>query len=71
MKNTSRIRIQSIILIKIMYWIQHKKGKEADKNGVKDGKSLCKLVNNAIYVKAMENLRNRIDVRLVNNKNTI
>ena len=32
-----------------------------------DGKALHKLMNNAIYRKTMENLRGRINVRLVNN----
>ena len=40
----------------------HKKRIEAEKNGDKDGKVLYKLK------KTMENLRNAIDVRLVNNK---
>ena len=35
---------------------------ETEKNYDKDGKVLYKLMNNAIYVKAMENLINRIGV---------
>ena len=38
-------------------------------NGDKDEKSLFKLMKNVVYSKAIENLRNRIDVRLVSNKN--
>ena len=42
-----------------------KKRKEAEKNGDKDEKALCKVMNNAIYGKAMEKLRNRINVKLI------
>ena len=45
-----------------------KKRIEARKNGYKDKKALCKLMNNAVYGKTMENLRNRIDVKHVSNK---
>ena len=41
---------------------------EAEKNGDKDGKALCKSMNNAVYGKTMKNLRNIIDVRLRSNK---
>ena len=34
----------------------------------KDGKALYKLVNNIIYGKTMESLRNRIDIKLANNE---
>ena len=38
------------------------------KNAGKDGKALYKLINNALYRETMENLRNRIDVKLISNK---
>ena len=41
---------------------------EAEKNNDKDGKTLYKLMNNAIYEKAIENLRNGINVKLVNSE---
>ena len=41
---------------------------EAEKDEDRDEKALYKLMNNSVYGKAIENLRNRIDVRLVSNK---
>ena len=51
------IRTQSITIAKIKCRIQHTK---------KNGNTLHILINNVVYFKAMENLRNRIDVRLEN-----
>ena len=44
------------------------KGIEAAKNDDKDGEGSCKLLNNAIYCKAMENMMNRVDWRLAYNE---
>ena len=41
---------------------------EAEKNGSKGMKALYKLINNAVYGKKIENLRNRFSVRLGRNK---
>ena len=38
------------------------------KNGEKGGKPFYKLMSNVVYRKAMDNLRNRVGVRLVNNQ---
>ena len=44
---------------------------EAEKNGEKYEKSLYRLMNNAVYSKAMEKLRNRINVKLLSDKKDI
>ena len=41
---------------------------EAEKNRNKDEKALYKLMSNAMYGNNVENLRKRIDVRLVSNE---
>ena len=45
-----------------------KKEQKQKKNGDIDGKALYKLTTNAVYRKTMENLRNKIDVKLASNK---
>ena len=55
-------------------WLKHcvefntQKRIEAEKTGDKDGKALYKLMKNTVYEKTMENLRNRINVKLLSNK---
>ena len=44
-----------------------KKTIEVEKN-VKNGKALCKLINNPLYGKEIEKLRNRINLKLANNE---
>ena len=47
--------------------LTHKK-QRSRKNGGENWKALYKLITNAVYGKTIENVRNRIDVRLVSNK---
>ena len=51
--------------LKLHIELNTEKSIEEEKNGGKDGKAFYKLMNNAIYGKKMENLRNRIHVKLV------
>ena len=44
---------------------------EAEKSGEKYEKSVYKLMNNAVYSKAVEKFRNRIDVKLLSDKKDI
>ena len=48
--------------------LTHTKRIKTHKNEVNDGKALYKLMKQAVYGKTMENLRNRIHVKLVNYK---
>ena len=41
---------------------------EAEQNKNKDRKAFSKLMNNTIYRKKMETLRNRINLKVVNNE---
>ena len=41
---------------------------QVENDNDKDGKALYKLMNNGIQGKTIKNLRNRIDVKLVNNQ---
>ena len=59
-------------MAKAIYWIQHEKNNNKKKtNNDKDRKVLDILTNNAICEKTIENLRNIIDVKLVNNEKTL
>ena len=59
-------------MAKAIYWIQHAKNNNEKKtNNDKDRKVLDILTNNAICEKTIENLRNIIDVKLVNNEKTL
>ena len=67
-------KIQHVLELNQFQWLKQyvefnaQKRIEAEKNDEKDGKALYKLMDNAAYGKRMENLRNRIDVKLVSNK---
>ena len=41
---------------------------EAEKNDDKDGKAFYKVMNKTVYGKTIKNFRNKVDVRMVNNK---
>ena len=67
LNNTSCIRVQSITMVKTIYWIQHtRKNKSRKKWRQRWTEALYKLMNNATYRKAMENVRSRINLRLIN-----
>ena len=50
--------------------IQHiQKRIEAQKNCAKDEKALYKLMNNPVFSETMENVINKVGLRLISNKN--
>ena len=57
-------KIDGVLEFKQLQWLKHRR--EAKKNYEKDGKAW--YINNAVYGKTMENLRNWIPVRFVNNQ---
>ena len=55
-------------MVKTKYWIKHTKTNRSRKNGEKNGKALHILMSKVKYGKTIENLRIRIDAKLVINK---
>ena len=47
-------------MAKTTYRLYYTKIKEAEKNDNKNGKSPCKLLDNAIYGKVMESMKNKL-----------
>ena len=67
LKNASCIRIQSITAAKTIYPKHNTKQRiEAEKHG--NEKIMYKLMNNVVYGKTIENLRNRFNMRIVSNE---
>ena len=65
-----RLGLKRKIIHHVLEFIQSQWLKSyAEFNTKKNKKALYKLMNNAVYGKAMENLGNRIDVKLLSNKN--
>ena len=60
------LKLNIYIYIYIFCRINTQKITKAEKN--RDNKALRKSINNTVYGKTMENLRDRIDVRLASNK---
>ena len=55
-------------MVKTIYWIQHKKRREAEKKWRQRRKNILQINGQCLYGKAVEHLRNRIDVKLENNE---
>ena len=67
-------KIYRVLEFKLSRWLRQyvqfntQKRIKTEKNRDKDEKVLYKLMNNAVYRKTMENLRNRINGKLVSNR---
>ena len=68
--STSCIKILSIKMTRILYkvWYKKKHKFEAENTGDQDGKGLNKSIKKVVYGRITKKLRNRVDLRLVNNK---
>ena len=54
--------------LKLYVKLNTQKRIDIEKNDDKDGKAFCKLMNKVVHDKTMENLRNKIDIKLVSNQ---
>ena len=59
-KITFCIKLWSVKMTKTTHRLYYTKIKEAEKNDNKNGKSPCKLLDNAIYGKVMESMKNKL-----------
>ena len=59
-KSTFCIKLCSVKMAKTTHRLYYTKIKEAEKNDNKNGKSPCKLLDNAIYGKVMESMKNKL-----------
>ena len=63
-----RIRIQLITMIKAIYWLQQTKNKKSRKKWTQRSKSVVQITEQCYMWKKMENVRNRINPKLVNSE---
>ena len=63
-----RIRIQLITMIKAIYWLQQTKNKKSRKKWTQRSKSVIQITEQCYMWKKMENVRNRINPKLVNSE---
>ena len=55
-------------MVKTIYWIQHTHKNRHIQKWKQRWKSIVQINENVIYGKTMKNMRNWVDVKLVNNK---